>query len=136
MKRFVFFSSLAVLLSAGFAAQAQAQPPQYWWHYNGYNNNQQPYNAGGSNSYYNPQSNNWANQYFYNPVNTNSFPSMTSNAWSRQALRNGNSINNHSPNDPPTLYRPYYMINGFQSSIVPYSTPNYYAPATYNYRYR
>ena len=136
MKRFLVLSCLTVLLSAGFAGNAKAQQPYDWSYYyypnHAYNN--QSYNAGGMNSYYSPQTNNWANQYFTYPGNTNSFPNVaTSNQWSRQALRSGNSNYNTSPNSPPTLYRPYYTINGSQSRIVPYASPNYYAAPSYRY---
>jgi hypothetical protein len=125
MKRFLLISALAMFWSIGLNSPIQAQQPNVRYYYI-------PPSYSYGPSYYAPQTNEWANQYF-NTSQSSGLPYVAvSNQWSRQALRVGNSDYNNG-SSMPTLYRPYYNINGVRSVIVPNSSPNYYAAPTYRY---
>jgi hypothetical protein len=126
MKRILLSTCLVVSAMLNLTAQANAQPPSdnhtgqyyhWYWHHHG----QYPQSA---------EEREWSkNQQLVFPGAEYDY-----NGWANP----GSVYNNpYSPYGAaaavPTLYYPRYLIGNYCVKVVPYNSPNYYAPRQYDY---
>jgi hypothetical protein len=137
MNRFLLVSSLAIFWSANLASPIHAQSPyvnDWLTQYPMYSSVSHPsWNTTTVTTSNNAQLNNWLTQYPVYSANQLALPNVvTSNRASQNTLVPGRSFNGPSAS-VPTLYKPTYLANGLPVRVVPYPSPNIYAPPRYMY---